>query len=217
VRGVSPTGRLDDRLKHFLAKMPRPLMLSVLAKPRCIKASHRRRRRGASRVWLPGQYLDAESGLNYNVNRDYEPATGRYIQSDPIGLDGGPNTCAYVASNPFLFSDQLGFACDQEDRCYQQYEEDSAVCRSLPNVSSRDKEIRQACWASAADRLGACNAKRPIPRLVKSLSAPYAEPTPRPQQSPTPNRPVYVPPVVPLPMPMPAPAPVFEPIFAPIL
>lgn len=28
-------------------------------------------------------------GLNYNYFRDYEPNTGRYVQSDPIGLMGG--------------------------------------------------------------------------------------------------------------------------------
>ena len=29
----------------------------------------------------PGQYFDAESGTNYNVNRTYEPATGRYLSA----------------------------------------------------------------------------------------------------------------------------------------
>jgi len=37
---------------------------------------------------LAGQYFDAETGLHYNYFGDYDPQIGRYIQSDPIGLDG---------------------------------------------------------------------------------------------------------------------------------
>jgi uncharacterized protein RhaS with RHS repeats len=51
----------------------------------------------------------AETGLNQNVNRDYDPLTGRYIESDPIGLNGGSDsTYSYVNENPLWFADSTG-------------------------------------------------------------------------------------------------------------
>ncbi len=55
-----------------------------------------------------GQYHDQETGLHYNYFRDYDPTTGQYIQSDPIGLDGGLNTYLYVLNNPNSAIDPLG-------------------------------------------------------------------------------------------------------------
>ncbi|OCG25644.1 hypothetical protein A9G22_02160 [Gilliamella sp. App2-1] len=57
---------------------------------------------------FPGQYYDKETGLSYNYFRDYNPKIGRYIQSDPIGLNGGINTFSYVGGNPLLYRDPLG-------------------------------------------------------------------------------------------------------------
>lgn len=47
---------------------------------------------------------------NYNYFRDYDPSTGRYVQSDPIGLRGGLNTFSYTGSNPVDTSDAGGLA-----------------------------------------------------------------------------------------------------------
>jgi RHS repeat-associated protein len=75
---------------------------------------------------FPGQYFDAETGLNYNYFRDYNPAIGRYIESDPLlqrfffkrrnfflipALATTPERLqpySYVASNPVNLIDPLG-------------------------------------------------------------------------------------------------------------
>jgi len=57
---------------------------------------------------MPGQFYDAESSLFYNWNRYYNPATGRYISSDPIGLEGGINTFLYAAASPVMMIDPEG-------------------------------------------------------------------------------------------------------------
>jgi RHS repeat-associated protein len=57
---------------------------------------------------FPGQQYDRETGTHYNYFRDYEPATGRYVQSDPVGLWGGNATFNYADNDPLAYFDPDG-------------------------------------------------------------------------------------------------------------
>jgi RHS repeat-associated protein len=57
---------------------------------------------------LPGQYADKETGLYYNDHRYYDPTRGRYLTPDPLGMDGGANSYAYVNNNPLKYIDPQG-------------------------------------------------------------------------------------------------------------
>jgi RHS repeat-associated protein len=66
---------------------------------------------------LPGQYFDSESGLHYNLFRDYDPRSGRYVQSDPIGMAGGSMSLyAYADNAPTIKTDPLGLFAEM---CYR--------------------------------------------------------------------------------------------------
>jgi len=60
---------------------------------------------------FPGHYFDAETGLHCNGFRYYSPELGRYLQSDPTGINSGPNLYAYGDGNPLKHVDIRGLAC----------------------------------------------------------------------------------------------------------
>ncbi|WP_284365182.1 RHS repeat-associated core domain-containing protein, partial [Pseudomonas putida] len=61
-----------------------------------------------------GQYFDRETALHYNTFRYYDPALGRFVTQDPVGLFGGDNLYQY-AKDTQSWIDSLGLACDKWD------------------------------------------------------------------------------------------------------
>jgi RHS repeat-associated protein len=93
--------------------------------------------RGRRNVVLPGQYYDSEAGLFYNGYRDYDPALGRDVESDPIGLAGGINTYAYVDDMPTMEYDANGL----EAVSYLLHHPPAAPTPSPPNVPPDVKKV----------------------------------------------------------------------------
>ena len=71
-------------------------------------SGNRPERRTASSVWARRREKLASGKSLFNWNRDYDPGSGRYIQSDPDGIDAGNNTFSYVNGNPLKFVDSDG-------------------------------------------------------------------------------------------------------------
>jgi RHS repeat-associated protein len=63
---------------------------------------------GGMKSGYPGQSYDAETGFWHNYMRDYDGLTGRYLESDPIGLWGGLNTYLYSEGDPVGLTDAFG-------------------------------------------------------------------------------------------------------------
>ena len=78
---------------------------------------------------LPGQYYDEETNSHYNFHRDYRPNLGRYLQSDPIGLNGDDNLYAYVYGRPLIIRDQTGLSSEP---CCDPKLSDAQCCNQIP-------------------------------------------------------------------------------------
>ncbi len=55
-----------------------------------------------------GYYTDAESGILLLTHRYLDPATGRFLTRDPIGVEGGVNLYAYVGNGVVMLKDPSG-------------------------------------------------------------------------------------------------------------
>jgi RHS repeat-associated protein len=71
--------------------------------------------RGYMPLRLSGQYADLRTGLHYNVHRYYDPASGRYLQADPLGLAAATNMYAYADNDPINKTDPLGLSTEPDE------------------------------------------------------------------------------------------------------
>ncbi|MGY0497400.1 RHS repeat-associated core domain-containing protein [Nocardia sp. FBN12] len=88
------------------------------------------RGQGATPLRYPGQIFDDETGLHYNVFRMYDPTTGRYLTSDPLGLSAADNPSNYV-SNPTRWADPLGLMPDECEKVTVYRTQDTNVPQTL--------------------------------------------------------------------------------------
>jgi len=88
----------------------------------------------AYRLRFPGQQHDALTDTHYNYFRDYEPAHGRYVQSDPLGIWDDPGTYSYVAGSPLDTYDAAGL-----NRC-NRYLRALGLC-GKPKVPNRPTKV----------------------------------------------------------------------------
>jgi RHS repeat-associated protein len=110
---------------------------------------------------FPGQYYDEESGLHYNYNRDYDPSTGRYVQSDPIGIEGGLNTYLYARNSPQTAIDPSGLFSLGVSETWEDVSTfpKGADPRSLGLTHGSIKNVKCSCAPSGCEwKLSGCSA-----------------------------------------------------------
>lgn len=108
---------------------------------------------------FPGQYFDIETGLHYNWHRDYEAGTGRYVQSDPIGLEGGINTYAYAGGKPIKLSDPKGtYPAGLSQPIWDNFCFSTGLCMPPPNPLEPccDEKKLKECTPMLSGIAGSC-------------------------------------------------------------
>jgi len=121
---------------------------------------------------FPGQYADKETNLAYNYFRDYDSTVGRYVESDPIGVEGGLNTYAYVDADALLETDSQGLAGENQQRSPPV---SNPIVRSIQGGASTTQSgavFRQLPPPAAGGGCTVCGRQAGAPRAVEKQSGP---------------------------------------------
>jgi RHS repeat-associated protein len=114
---------------------------------------------------LPGQLFDAESALHHNDHRDYRAHSGRYVESDPIGLRGGLNRFGYADADPQMRTDPEGLQSGGPNWFM------TFTCRRLAIPTEPDKCLdSNQCFDKAAQGLSRC---QPIMNVLEKWACLY--------------------------------------------
>jgi RHS repeat-associated protein len=130
----------------------------------------------AGRFQYTGQQWLSEIGMYHYRARIYSPTLGRFLQTDPIGFDGGLNIYAYVRNDPVNFGDPSGLVPQTCSRAL-------AVSTWLPDIPESPNggsvffEWNTICWdstdtgdrGSPFDSLGLGSILRSIREKICSL------------------------------------------------
>ncbi len=114
---------------------------------------------GQPEYWA-GNLIDTKkdgSGYVYMRNRYYDPASGRFTQTDPIGLAGGLNAYGFAGGDPVNYDDPFGLdPCKNEQRgnCTQAqdgkvgYHNERKIAQLRPDVREMAEDAMQIAGES---------------------------------------------------------------------
>jgi RHS repeat-associated protein len=107
-------------------------------------------------IRFSSKYTDDESDFLYYGHRYYNPSTGRWLSSDPIGEKGGINLYVFVENDPKTAYDFLGLA----GRC---------VCAKRPRYILVSTSPREPGAISSSGRATASDLARAINKQLQDV------------------------------------------------
>ena len=125
---------------------------------------------------FPGHYHDATTGLHCNRFRYYSPELGRYLESDPVGIQGGLNLYGYCADgNPLRDVDLRGLNKPCPGNCPQQATPEEGAGREgtaddgAPQRTTRQRSASPEALAEARAKVAEAQAiHADLPRSLQA-------------------------------------------------